>query len=518
MTNFNNSHHKKIKKKRSTIFFVLILSIISPVYLVNALENNDVKMVEYPEHVSATELALRRDKVRQIMGKGLMVPFSAEPKVFSNDVNYPFRQESNIFYLTGINQPGTILILLPENQGQKEILFLPKRKPSLEIWTGKMLGPQEARRMTGIEHIWPAKEYKGFIDTILNGSIYRKRPPSNKADYHFIIERIKGGNITDVWLLADIRQEFGLRYPNAFRLASELSRFPAMQPRLATSIFRNLRLIKSKWELANLKRAIDITCLAQRNIMILSGQIDNPINESTLDGSILSTYRRHGAHWGFPSIVASGPNTTTLHYEDNSRDIGTGELILADIGAAVGNYTADVTRTFPRNGIFSKEQREVYEIVLQAQTQAIAAVRPETTLRQVHNVARKIIVEGLLELGLITNRTEDQYRMWFMHSTSHMLGLDVHDVGGSNIPLKPGMVLTVEPGIYIRENTLENLKNTPMNRILTKKIRPAFERYLNIGIRIEDDILVTENGNQILSECVPKTIDAIEALMANHLK
>ena len=221
-----------------------------------------------------------------------------------------------------------------------------------------------------------------------------------------------------------------------------------------------------------------------------------------------------GAHWGFPSIVASGPNATTLHYEENNREVRKGELVLADIGAAVGHYTADVTRTFPVGGVFTKTQRAVYDIVLEAQTRAIGAVRPGMTIRRVHEVARKVIADGLLKLGLITSTSGNQYRMWFMHGTSHWLGLDVHDVGGRDLPFRPGMVITVEPGIYVREDTLENLNDTPRNRALGKAIRPAFERFKNIGIRIEDDVLVTEDGHRVLSEGTPKSIEAIEAFMA----
>ena len=506
---------------RASIFaviWIMALFYIAPVSPAAAAQLEAVAVTKDAGPVPAEELAGRRARVLESMGGGMMILFGAEPKVFSNDVNYPYRQESNLFYLTGVNQPGATVVLLPDNKIQKEILFLPERDPARETWTGHMLGAEEARRMTGIAHIWPAKEYDAFIEAVLGGSIYGYRPSDDEGDYRGMGESIASGTPVNVWLLADTQSRFGSMYPQALRFASEAARFPAVQVRLATSVFRDLRIVKSPWELRQLQRAIDITCQAQRGIMSRAASATGPLNESELDGVILSTYRRHGARWGFPSIVASGPNTTTLHYEENSRGMAAGDLVLADIGAAVGHYTADVTRTFPRNGVFTETQHAVYEIVLDAQSQAIAAVRPGMTIRRVHDVARKAIVEGLRELGLITNTSGNQYRMWFMHGTSHWLGLDVHDVGGRDTPFVPGMVITVEPGIYVREDTLEYLDDTPQNQAVIELIRPAFERYRNIGIRIEDDILVTEEGHRILSDGAPRTIEAIEAFMAESVR
>ena len=480
-------------------------------------QSESVSITEDPGPVPVEELAERRARILDRMGSGIMILFGAEPKVFSNDVNYPYRQESNLFYLTGISQPGATLVLLPGNRSQKEILFLPPRDPAREIWTGHMIGVDEARRRTGITHVWPSVEFDAFVKAVLRGSVYEKRPSEDDRDYRAIGESVENGTPVAVWLLADASSRYGSRYPQALRFASEAVRFPAVQVRLATGLFRDLRVVKSDWELQRMQRAVDITRLAQRAIMRRAsgpGGPGGPLNESVLDGIILSTYRAHGAHWGFPSIVASGPNATTLHYEENNREIADGELVLADIGAAVGYYTADVTRTFPVGGAFSEAQREVYEVVLDAHTRGLAAVRPGMTMRRVHDVARKAIADGLLELGLITSTSGSQYRMWYMHGTSHWLGLDVHDVGGRDMPFRPGMVITVEPGIYVREDTLDNLDDTPRNRALIEAIRPAFERYRNIGVRVEDDVLVTEDGHRVLSEGTPRTIEEIEAFMA----
>lgn len=504
------------------IFFTIIWT-MALFYIVSAAplaakQNQAIKITENTGPATTEMLVSRRARVLEALDSGVMILFGAPQKVFSRDVNYPYRQESNFVYLTDVRQPGAALVLLPGNRSQREILFLPERDPAREVWTGKMLGVEEARRRTGIAQIWPVKEFDSFIKAVLQGSIYKARPSKDEEDYQAIREAIGRMTPVNVWLLADTDSKNRSRYPRALRFASEALRFPAVQLRLATNIFRKLRGVKSSWEVEQLQRAIDITGQAQRNIMNHTANTVGLLNESVLDGIILSTYRRNGARWGFPSIVASGPNATTLHYEENSREMVEGELILVDIGAAVGNYTADITRTFPRNGVFTKAQRDVYKVVLEAQTQAIAAVRPGMTIRRVHNVARKTIVEGLWELGLITSKSGNQYRMWFMHGTSHWLGLDVHDVGQSDTPFKPGMVITVEPGIYIREDVLNNLDNTPQNRALIKAIQPAFLRYRNIGIRIEDDVLVTEEGSSVLSDRAPKTIEAIEAFMAKSIR
>ena len=495
---------------------LLVLAPASPA----AAQSWSDAITEDPGPAPVEELAERRERIRKGMGSGVMILFGAEPKVFSNDVNYPYRQESNLFYLTGISQPGATLVLLPGNRSQKEILFLPPRDPAREIWTGHMIGEEEARRRTGIAHVWPNEEFDAYVEAVLQGSAYEERPSDDAGDYRAIGESVENGTPVPVWLLADASSRYGSRYPRALRFASETARFPAVQVRLATGLFRDLRVVKSDWELQRLQRAVDITRLAQHAIMRGAsgpagpGGPGRPLNESVLDGIILSIYRAHGAHWGFPSIVASGPNATTLHYEENNREIASGELVLADIGAAVGYYTADVTRTFPAGGVFSEAQREVYEVVLDAHARGLAAVRPGMTMRRVHDVARKAIADGLLKLGLITSTSGNQYRMWYMHGTSHWLGLDVHDVGGRDMPFRPGMVITVEPGIYVREDTLDNLEDTPRNRALIEAIRPAFERYRNIGVRIEDDVLVTGDGHRVLSEGTPRTIEEIEAFMA----
>lgn len=457
------------------------------------------------------DLSKRRHLVMDRMDKeDFLILFSGEPKNFSNDVFYPFRQENNLYYLTGINQKGITLVLIPDNTEQREILFIPKRIPSQEIWTGHMLSREEARNISGIDHVWYAEEFEPFIDAVLTKKTYASEQASDPGDYQTFFQAIDQGTAS-IRLLLD--NQPGLRGPidQEHQFAKTLrERFPKIRLRDAFPIFRDLRMIKSDYEIQQLRQAVAITCEAHIKVM---KAVEPGIFESHLDGIIHATYRQHGATWGFPSIVGSGPNATTLHYEENARQMHDGELVLLDIGAEVGHYSADVTRTIPVNGRFSQAQRDIYNLVLNAQQEAIKIIRPGITIVEVHQTARDLIKKGLKRLSLITDTTGNQYRMWFMHGTSHWIGLDVHDAGTRNKPFQPGMMLTVEPGIYIRSDALDYLEDTPENQSLIASIRPAFEKYMNIGVRIEDDIMVTDDGYEIISKTAPITVEDIEQMM-----
>jgi Xaa-Pro aminopeptidase len=287
--------------------------------------------------------------------------------------------------------------------------------------------------------------------------------------------------------------------------------------RNAAPIFARMRLVKSPMELKLLQHAIDITTEAHERAMAVAGRAQW---EYEVESEIVYTYKRRNAdHWGYPDIVGCGPNATTLHYEESQGRVKPGDLLLMDVGAEYGHYTADVTRTFPVSGKFSKEQAEVYQIVYDAQEAVARATRPGATFpTDVHNAAVEKVKEGLLRLGLITDKNSDQYRIWFMHGTSHWLGMNVHDVGGRNVKLEPGMVFTNEPGIYIRADALDNLPKTPENEKFIAAVRPAFEKYKNIGVRIEDDMLVTANGAEWMTGALPRSIADIEAFMARAPK
>ena len=436
------------------------------------------------------DLKVRRTRVMTETGRrSVVILFSGAPKNYSNDVNYPFRQENNLYYLTGINQAGITLVLIPGSTDQQEILFLPERDPSAETWTGHMLSHEEAQLISGINHIRNANAFESFLETTIN--TYAQDSVDS----------------TDVWMLIGKRalQKQLFAKERAYGRALK-NRYSNIRLRDISQVFRDSRLVKSDYELQQLRKAIDITCEAHRKVM---NSVQPGSYEYELDGLIYNTYRHHGAHWGFPSIVGSGPNATTLHYEENTRQMHEGDLVLLDIGAEVGHYSADITRTVPVSGTFSAEQRAIYDLVFQAQEAAMSLVRPGATIGDLHNKALEVIKAGLEGLELITNTSGKQYRMWFMHGTSHFIGLDVHDVGNRNTLFIPGMVLTVEPGIYIREDALDHLEDTPENRQLKEDIYDAFELYKNIGIRIEDDVLVTENGYELLSGSAPREIGSV---------
>jgi len=217
--------------------------------------------------------------------------------------------------------------------------------------------------------------------------------------------------------------------------------------------------------------------------------------------------------WGYPSIVASGPNATVLHYTKSTRKMERGDLLLVDAAANYQYLTGDITRTYPVDGTFTPIQKEIYQIVFRAQQEARRVAVAGKKTSDVHAKTVDVIKEGLLKLGLITDASGDQYRTWYTHGAVHFIGMDVHDVGDSEKPLAPGMAFVIEPGIYVREGALENLPKTPENTAFIEKVRPAYEKYRNIGIRIEDSFLLTEGGLKCLSETVPRTIEAIETFM-----
>jgi len=237
--------------------------------------------------------------------------------------------------------------------------------------------------------------------------------------------------------------------------------------------------------------------------------------EYEVQAEVEYTFRRRNADfWGYPSIVGCGPSATTLHYVESQAPVKNGELLLMDVGAEYDHYTADVTRTFPVNGKFSKEQAEIYQIVYAAQEAVAKATRPGVRFDELQKIARDKISEGLLRVGLITDKNSQQSRIWFMHGLGHWLGMNVHDVGDYTAPLRAGMVFTNEPGIYIREDALDNLPNTPAMQAFKEKVRPVFEKYKNIGVRIEDDMLVTDSGARWMTKDLPRSIPDIEAFMS----
>jgi Xaa-Pro aminopeptidase len=536
------------------------------------------------------ELASRRQRVAEKIGQGsLLVLFSTEPRVYTNDVDYHYRQENDLFYLTNLNQKGATLVLMPGNPQMREVLFLPRRDPAAETWTGHMYSPEEAGRISGIREIWEAKEFEPFMRSLRLRQAYRPKdeallmtaavqpvvPPvpqtsqmtvgatpvqpaatassrTNLATtntptasqpapasagavavstpptgYETLFAAMAKEDATLYLLLPreDDSREYRPEQTFATQWAKTASGFNV---RNVAPIFAQMRLRKSPMELQLLQHAIDITTEAIERSMAMAGRSQW---EYEIDAEVLYTFKRRNAdHWGYPSIVGCGPNATTLHYVESQGGIKPNDLLLMDVGAEYGHYTADVTRTFPVSGKFSPAQAEIYQIVYDAQEAVARATRPGASFpNDVHNAAVEKVKDGLLKLGLITDRDglitisknlppQPQYRLWFMHGTSHWLGMNVHDVGGRNVQLEPGMVFTNEPGIYIREDALDVLPKTPENERFIAAIRPAFEKYKNIGVRIEDDMVVTANGGEWMTKALPRSIADIEAFMARAPK
>src|SRR5260370_14207453 len=263
-------------------------------------------------------------------------------------------------------------------------------------------------------------------------------------------------------------------------------------------------------ELALMQHAIDITIEAHQRAQAFASQARW---EYEVDAQVAYTFKLGTADtWGYPDIVGCGPKATTLHYEESQGPVKPGQLMLMDVGAEYGHYSDDVTRTFPVNGKFSKEQAEIYQIVYDAQEAAAKAAKPGATLSDAHRASSEVIKDGLLRLGLITDRNSEQYKTWFMHGNGHWLGMNVHDVGGG--AFQTGMVFTNEPGIYIRPDALDNLAKTSENEKFIAAIRPAFERYKGIGVRIEDDMVITPEGVRWMTAALPRSIADIEAFIA----
>ena len=440
-----------------------------------------------------TELARRRAAVAAKMeDNSVMVLFSAEPKMYTGDVDYVFRQENNLYYLTSLKQADATLVI--ERSGGKvtETVYIPKRNPQRETWNGKTYSNEEAASVSGIKNIVDATKLKAFLEN-LNQTKDKGQPT--------------------VYLLlpnGEMDSE-GLR---EFRAESDFAKTVSNRKVVnAQPIFADLRQIKSPYELKMLQHAIDISTEAHMRSWATAG---NAAMEYEVQAEVEYTFRRRNAdYWGYPSIVGCGPNATTLHYEESQSPVKKGQLLLMDVGAEYEHYTADVTRTFPVNGKFTKEQAEIYQIVYDAQEAAAKAAKPGATMNDLSEAADAVLRDGLFKLGLITNKNSQQFRIWYMHGLGHWLGMNVHDVGDYGIPLKAGMTFTNEPGIYIREDALDYLPNTPQANEFKAKVRPAFEKYKNIGVRIEDDMLITDTGVEWMTKNLPRSIAEIEAFMAS---
>jgi len=425
----------------------------------------------------------RREQLMGRLGKSAAIFRSAPTAVMHNDVEYVFRQDSDFFYLTGFNEPDAVAVLAPHHDEHRFVLFVRPRDRQQEIWSGYRVGMAGAQEEFGADAAYSIAELDEKLPQYLE--------KADRIYYRVGRDREFNNRILNHW------QRLILTYPKRGTgpLAIE-------DP---GPILHAMRQVKSPGELALLRRAIAISAEAHSQARALARP---GCYEYEIQAVLEQVFRQQGALGpAYPSIVASGPNSCILHYMENTRQLQEQDLLLIDAGCSYHYYNADITRTFPVSGHYTPEQRELYGIVLEAQKRAIAQVKPGSTFKQVHETAVRAITEGLINLGLLqgdleTLITEEKYKPFFMHGTGHWLGLDVHDVGNYkqgdvDYRLQPGNVLTVEPGIYINPN------------IETPDDQPEVGAcWRGLGIRIEDDVLVTATGCEVLTAAVPKDISA----------
>ncbi|MFQ5568652.1 MAG: aminopeptidase P N-terminal domain-containing protein [Rhodothermales bacterium] len=472
------------------------------------------------------------------------VLFSAPARNRENDVNFEYRQSSNLYYLTGMHEPASLLLLAPggmevDGETVTELLMTPSRNPGSEIWTGRRFGPERAQEQLGLQKVVSTERFGDILAALAarDGTHFFHLPlPSDIGDGSTLGRQLAlfkqhahpleiGGNPlarNAMYLVQNTTSEENFTRFQSFaknRLDPANLEGSPLQPVVEafinaasfdewqtwkrenldaqyadgttlSGILNALRMEKTDEELVLLQRAIDITAAAHREAM---RSIEPGMYEYEAEALIEYIFRRNGAEYtGFPSIVGSGENSVVLHYESNRRQMQDGDVVVMDIGAEYHGYSADVTRTVPVNGTFSPEQRAIYELVLKAQDAGIEATRAGNSFRAPHTAAAQVIAAGLRELGLIQD--DNGVRRFFMHGTSHYLGLYVHDVGTGG-DLTPGTVITVEPGIYISPSP---------------DVDP---KWWNIGVRIEDDVLITTGDPVVLSAGAPRTVTEIEALM-----
>ena len=424
----------------------------------------------------------RRQLMRMADEDAIVIVPAAPERIRNNDSHYPYRQDSDFHYLTGFGEPDAVLVLIPGRSAGAEILFCRERHPEREQWDGPRAGPDGAVEDYALDDVFPIED----IDEILPGMIEGR----SRVYYHF-------GRDTDFDLriiawVNRVRGEMkkGARAPHEFVALSHL--------------LHDLRLFKSAGELALMRRSAEIAAEGHCRAM----QATRPgMYEHAVEAELLHTFRRHGAVASYEPIVGGGANACVLHYRANNALLNDGDMLLIDAGAEFHGYASDITRTFPVNGRYTKAQREIYDIVLAAQDSAIDQVRPGRAFNAYHDAAVRVISQGLIDLGLLEGELDEviesgAFRKFYMHKTGHWLGLDVHDVGDYRIgddfrELEAGMVLTVEPGIYIAPS----LEGVP-------------EAYRGIGVRIEDDVVVTKSAPDVMSTDVPRDASSIEALMA----
>jgi Xaa-Pro aminopeptidase len=466
--------------------------------------------------IPLSEYQARRTALAKMIGTdAVFIAFSFEPVRRTGDVDWPFRQEDNLLYLTGMSAPDTTLVMLPGEPDHREVIFSTDRDPSTERWTGHILSPEEVTKATGVREVLSARRVAAFVDALLQGTPFGSRRPSTIYAPPLapaFLSAFRSGR-AEVWLLLQDRDSRGT-LTREQQFAEQLRRrYPEVRIRDASPVLLAMREIKSDTELALIQRAVDITVEAQKAAM---ARVLTATRENEVQATIEFTFRNLGACcWAFPSIVAAGRNATTLHYEANNDPIVRDGLLLTDLGAEVEGYSADVTRTYPADGTFSPEQRAIYDIVFAAQNETLPLMRPGHKFIEIHDKAQDVVGRELLKLGLVTKNETEQSELYLFHGTGHPLGLQTHDVYDRQRTFEPNMVFTNEPGVYVRKDDVlasEVFKKLPASE--QQLVRTALDRYDGIGVRIEDDVRITSGEPKMLSSGAPRAARDIEALMA----
>jgi Xaa-Pro aminopeptidase len=461
------------------------------------------------------DLRGRRARLMQALGNDtVFVHWSAPRQTYSHDVEYEYRQDSDMLYLSGIDQDGTSLVLMPGNKAKRSILFVSDADPRREHWQGHLLSRQEAQDQSGVDEVRFASGLEPFLTGLMNGNPPGQRLTEYDGEYDAFFEALAAGRARLALVFGrrpGANEELTRPYDYAERMRQ---RVPGLTVVDATRIVWGLRQVKTPWERAALQRSTDVSADAHRAAM----RATKPDRfEYEVEAALEKVYLERGApSWGYPSIVGSGPNATILHYDRSRRRMKAGELLLIDAAAFAEGMTADITRAWPVNGKYSPAQAELWRLVLAAQEAGMKAAVPGNLTKDVEKAAEDVVKAGLLKLGLITDAASKQHRTWYTHGICHWIGLDVHDVGDYRRPLEPGMAFVIEPGLYIREQALDGLEDTPENRAFKEKVRPALARYKDIGVRVEDSFLLTETGLVRLSARVPRTLEEIESFMAGR--
>ncbi|MEL6470062.1 MAG: aminopeptidase P N-terminal domain-containing protein [Cyanobacteria bacterium J06623_4] len=427
-----------------------------------------------------SEYRQRRQAVISALGQSTAIFCSAPTAVMHNDVDHLYRQDSDFFYLTGFNEPSAVAVLAPSHSDHQFVLFVQPKDPEKETWSGYRTGVELAKEKYGADEVYPIAELSEKLPE------YVEKAP--RLYYHFGNDRAFNDRIIALW------QHF------LTKMTKKGTGPAAIED--AKLLMQQFRRVKSPYEIEKIRQAIAVSVEAHNAAreMVRPG-----VYEYEVQATIENIFRKAGAMGpAYPTIVAGGENACILHYVENNQQLQEGDFILIDAGCAYDYYNADITRTFPVGDRLSEEQEIIYDLVLKAQLAAIEKVQPGLPFNEFHDAATKIITTGLVELGLLVGEIdklieEKKHKAFFMHGTGHFLGLDVHDSGILRNPDKtwkpfvPGNIVTVEPGIYI----------SPYYK--PQEGQPAIDpRWLGIGVRIEDDVLVTETGNEVLTSAVPK--------------